>query len=228
MQHLAIIPDGNRRWAKNHKLQSFMGHKKGMEAFDIAIKFCIKNNIKYLSVYTFSLENFKRTEKEKSYLFELLINESKKKLPEFIKNEIRIKFIGNKNFFPKNVTPTINKLENETKTFKKLNLNLLFCYSSKNEIVNATKAISKKVKAGILDPEEINEEKIKSFLWTGNIPDPDLIIRTSSRLRLSNFLLYQSAYSEYMFLDCYWPEITTTNLQECLDKFNQIKRNFGR
>ncbi len=227
MQHLAIIPDGNRRWAKSHKLQSFIGHKKGMDAFDVAIKFCIKNSIKYLSVYTFSLENFNRPETEKKYLFDLIIKHATDKLQSFIKNEIKVRFIGDKSYFPEHVRPAIEKLENETKHLNKLNLNLLFCYGGKSELVQAAKNLALKVKAGVLAPEEIDEQEISNSLWTNGIPDPDLIIRTSKRCRLSNFLLYQAAYSEFIFLDCFWPEITEQHLDKCLDDFNQVQRNFG-
>ena len=228
MQHLAIIPDGNRRWAKKNKLKSLMGHKKGLDAFEIAIKFCLEKGIWYLSVYTFSLENFNRSQEEKSYLFDLLLQHCKSKLPEFIKNGIRARFIGDKSFFPKNVAPAIEEMEEKTKHLNKLNLNFLFCYGAKIELVHAIKNLAKEVKAGVLAVDDIDEEKISSSLWTAGMPDPDLIIRTSGLCRLSNFLLYQAAYSEFMFLDCYWPEITQAHLQKCFDDFENVQRNFGK
>ena len=228
MQHLAIIPDGNRRWAKKNKLRSLLGHQKGMDAFEVATKFCIKNKIKYLSIYSFSLENFNRSEEEKSYLFDLLIKQTQTKLASFIKNGIRIRFIGDRSYFPKKVVPAIAELEEKTKHLDTLNLNLLFCYGAKLELVHAAKELAKKVKAGILDVDDIDENQISNSLWTANMPDPDLIIRTSGRCRLSNFLLYQAAYSEFMFLDCFWPEITHGHLQNCFDEFKNIQRNFGK
>ncbi|MFC1894471.1 polyprenyl diphosphate synthase [Candidatus Dependentiae bacterium] len=227
MQHLAIIPDGNRRWAKKNKLRSFFGHKKGMDTFKVASEFCLKNSIRYLSIYTFSLENFNRSDDEKKYLFELLINQAKNELQDFVKNGIRVRFIGNKKYFPEHVLKAVEVLESKTKHLDKLNLNLLFCYGSKNEITHAVKELAKRVKAGVLAVEEINEESISNYLWTAGMPNPDLIIRTSGICRLSNFLLYQAAYSEFMFLDCHWPEITSAHLQKCYDNFKNIKRNFG-
>jgi undecaprenyl diphosphate synthase len=228
MQHLAIIPDGNRRWAAKNKLKSVFGHKKGLDAVKVAIKVCIKNGIKYLSIYTFSLENFNRSEEEKSYLFELLINELAAQLPEFKKEGIRIRFIGDKNYFPRGVFQTIQTAEQETKDLDRLNLNLLFCYGSKGEIVHATRSLAQKVKSGEIKVEDIDENTLSNFLWTSGMPDPDLIIRTSGLSRLSNFLLYQSAYSEFMFLDCFWPEVNEPILQKCVDNFTQIQRNFGK
>ncbi len=228
MQHLAIIPDGNRRWAKKNKLKSIMGHRTGMEAFKKTIKFCLKKGINYLSFYTFSLENFNRPEEEKKYLFKLLMDQSIKQLPELKKQGVRVRFIGDRNYFPHEMLSSIKQIEDETKDNNKLNLNLLFCYGGQREIVHVVKDLAKKVKAGVIDLEDINEEKIKGSLWTAGMPDPELIIRTSKRARLSNFLLYQAAYSEFMFLDIFWPEITDDHLQKCLDDFDGIQRNFGK
>lgn len=228
MQHLAIIPDGNRRWAKKNRLKSIMGHKSGMEAFKRTIKFCMEKGIKYLSFYTFSLENFNRPKEEKSYLFKLLLEQTKQQLEEFIKNKIRVRFIGDRYFFPAFLVDTINNIETKTKNFDRLHLNLLFCYGSKQEIVSATKKIAKKFKDGLLDIDSLDENSFSNYLWTAGIPDPELVIRTSSRARLSNFLLYQLAYAEFMFLDIFWPEITDNHLQKCLDDFETIKRNFGK
>ncbi|MBD3272988.1 di-trans,poly-cis-decaprenylcistransferase [Candidatus Dependentiae bacterium] len=228
MQHLAIIPDGNRRWAKKNKLKSFFGHKKGMESFRMTVRFCLKKGIKYLSFYTFSLENFNRPEEEKNYLFKLLMGESIKQLPELKEQGVKIRFIGDKNYFPKNVLTSIKKLEEETKQNNKLNVNLLFCYGAQREIVHATKKLAEEVKKGALKLEEINEQVLENSLWTAGMPNPDLIIRTSKRARLSNFLLYQAAYSEFMFLDIFWPEIKENHLECCLNEFKGIQRNFGR
>jgi undecaprenyl diphosphate synthase len=228
MQHLGIIPDGNRRWAKNNKLKSFFGHKKGLDAFKTAIKFCLKKGIKYLSIYTFSLENFNRPEEEKNYLFKLLIDESLKLLKELNEHGVRIRFIGDKSFFPKNAVSSINMMEEETKNNQKLNLNLLFCYTGQQEIISATKNIAQKVKDGLLDVSDISEQTLKSSLWLADVPEPELIIRTSKRARLSGFLTYLSAYSEFMFLDLFWPEITENHLESCLDDFSGVERNFGK
>ena len=227
MQHLAIIPDGNRRWAAQNKLESFFGHKKGLEAVRSAIKVSIKNGIKYLSFYTFSLENFKRGDEEKSYLFSLLSGEFKKWTPELITQKIRIKFLGDTHYFPSGIRSTIKELEEQTKDGNVLQLNLLFCYGAQQEIVSAVQALAQQVKAGTLDVNSIDVDMVKNSLWTAGMPDPDLVIRTGKVTRLSNFLLYQSAYSEYLFLDSFWPEMTEEILESCLQKFPSIKRNFG-
>jgi undecaprenyl diphosphate synthase len=227
MQHLAIIPDGNRRWAAKNKLRSFLGHKRGMEAVESAIKICIVNGIKFLSFYTFSLENFRRSNEEKQYLFKLITTEVKRQLPKLIKQEVRIRFLGDCNVFPESTRESIEFIENKTKILDKLQLNLLFCYGAQQEMVHAVKTLAKKIKDKLLSINEINIDEIKNSLWTKGIPDPDLIIRTGNVMRLSNFLLYQAAYSEFLFLDRFWPEINEEILKNCLAKFITVKRNFG-
>ncbi|MFA5074668.1 MAG: polyprenyl diphosphate synthase [Candidatus Babeliales bacterium] len=228
MQHLAIIPDGNRRWAKKNKLQTFLGHKKGLSALKIAVEFCLKNNIKYLSFYAFSIENFNRSQTEKNYLFNyLLIEEFSSQLPELIKQEVSVRFLGKRDLFPINTCDLIAQTEEQTKNLKKLILNILFCYSAKNEISEAAKKIAQKVKAGILLEDQIDENLFSQHLLTVGIPDPDLIIRTSGEKRISNFLLFQASYSEFIFLDCLWPDITMADFDKCLHDFKNIKRNFG-
>jgi undecaprenyl diphosphate synthase len=228
MQHLAIIPDGNRRWALKNKLKSYFGHKTGQESVRSAMKVCLENNIQYLSIYTFSLENFKRSDEEKEYLFELLSKGLADELPHLLEHGIRISFVGDKSFFPSSLQQVIYELESKTKHLDKLRVNLLFCYGAQQEIVHAVKSLSEKVKRGELDPATIDEKVISRELWTAGTPDPDLIIRTGGALRLSNFLLFQAAYSEFMFIDCFWPEMTHAKLQACIDEFRSVKRNFGQ
>lgn len=227
MNHLAIIPDGNRRWAKQHKLESFFGHKKGVDAVRSAISVCIKNGIKYLSFYTFSLENVNRSEIEKTYLFNLLASELGNQLPELIKEKVKIRFLGDKSFFPESILPTIANLEEKTKDLDTLHLNLLFFYGGQQEITQAVQKMAEKVKTGELNAQDISVDTIKSNLWTAGTPDPELIIRTGNVSRLSNFLLFQAAYSEFMFLDSFWPDANEEMLQGCINKFTGIKRNFG-
>lgn len=229
MQHLAMIMDGNRRWARENKLKSVsLGHKKGAEAIKVAVNFCLKKSIKHLSLYTFSIENFRRSIEEKTYLFGLLVDGLKDNLPSFIKEGIRVRFVGNRELFPKSVMGSIEEVESTTKDFNNLTLNFLFCYGSQQEMAHAAKNIAKKVRDGVLDVDSIDESLIKKESWLGDIPDPDLFVRTGGVLRISNFMLFQMAYSEMIFLDCYWPEITEEKLQECFDKFNSVKRNFGK
>jgi undecaprenyl diphosphate synthase len=224
---MAIIPDGNRRWAVANKLQTFLGHRKGKDSVKAAITVCIKNNIKHLSIYTFSLENFNRGEEEKRYLFSMLSQELDQMLPEIMKEGVRIRFIGDASYFPEATKDIIFKTQEETKNNNTLNLDLFFCYGSKQELSSAVRELAKQVKDGKLSIDDINETTINDFLWTTNIPDPELIIRTGGAIRLSNFLLYQAAYSEFKFLDCFWPEVTEKLLQQCVDEFKDIKRNFG-
>jgi len=228
MQHLAIIPDGNRRWARKDLKATFWGHKQGTQTVKTAIQFCLKNNIKHLSFYTFSLENFNRPEAEKNYLFELLANDFEEHLAKLKEQQVCVKFVGQNSSFPERLQPVIKVIERETREFNKLFLNLLFCYGAKQEIVDAAKRIAEKVKAGILNSSDIDEKVIHQHLWSSNVPDPDLIIRTGGLNRLSNFLLYQAAYSEFLFLDIFWPEITEKHLEDCLNKFNSTQRNFGK
>lgn len=227
MQHLAIIPDGNRRWAAKNKLESVFGHRRGMEAVRSATRVCIKNGIKYLSIYTFSLENFRRSDTEKSYLFNLLKEGFTSEAPELIKQGVKIKILGDLTDFPADVRDVISRLEKDTENGSRLQLNLLFGYGSQQEIVHAIKLLALQVKEGKLDVNDITVDSVKNTLWTSGIPDPDLIVRTSKISRLSNFLLYQAAYSEFLFLDCLWPEVTEDLLQQSLEKFLTIKRNFG-
>lgn len=228
MQHLAIIPDGNRRWAENHRLATHLGHHKGMDAFQAAIKVCIDNGIRYLSFYTFSLENFNRSDLEKGYLFSVLPHEFLKRLPNLIKNEVKVQFLGDKKAFPANLLKTIQEVQDQTKHLGKLTLTLLFCYGGRQELVLAARKLARQVAEGSLAVDDITDDVLRSSLWTSDMPDPDLIIRTSGIVRLSNFLLYQAAYSELKFLNCFWPEVSESVLQGCIDEFRDVKRNFGK
>lgn len=228
MQHLAIIPDGNRRWAKQNKLQTILGHQKGGDAVKAAIQACLENNVKYLSIYAFSLENFNRSETEKNYLFNMIPGMCAKFLPDLIKNNVCVKFIGKKTLFPETALKGISEIEEKTQNCKNLIVNFLFCYGGRQEIIDGVKSLAEKVKAGEINIENINEETLRSVMWTSQTPDPDLIIRTSGVSRLSNLLPFQSAYSELMFLDCFWPEVTKETIKNCIEKYNQISRNFGR
>jgi undecaprenyl diphosphate synthase len=227
LQHLALIMDGNRRWAKKQGWQAYQGHSQGVESVKRVVEFCLKKNIPYLSLYTFSLENFKRSPTEQTYLFELLVQETTKGLPTFKEQGIRIKFIGDRTLFPDSITEAIVTVEQATQEGKKLHLSLLFCYGSRQEIINSVKQIIAHVQAGLVREEEISETLFESYLWTYGIPEPDLIIRTSGHQRLSNFLLYQAAYSELYFIDCLWPELQIHHLEEAVERFEECQRNFG-
>ena len=229
MQHLAIIPDGNRRYAKAHKMETFLGHRKGLDVVKIAMQVCKRNGIKHLSFYTFSLENFKRGETEKNYLFNMLATEFHAAIPELKKERVRVRFVGDSSYYPAALQATIAEVEAATAGGDALNLNLLFCYGGRQELVHAAQVIAQKVKDGTLDPSKITEETINSALWTAGTPDPELIIRTGMEKspRTSNFLPFQSVYSEWMYVEDFWPAMTDERLQECIDNFVNINRNFG-
>jgi undecaprenyl diphosphate synthase len=228
VQHIAFIMDGNRRWAKKQGMQTFLGHKKGAEALKHVIDFCLSSNIKYVSLYTFSIENFNRSAAEVKYLLDLLVDEAQKRLNLFLERGVRIRFVGDRELFPDSVISTVTILERATASCTKLNLNFLFCYGARQEIIGGIKKLFEHIKSGAFALEDLNDELFKRYLWTGDIPEPELIIRTSGIKRLSNFLLYQAAYSEFYFLDCLWPEITQEHMHTALESYRETQRNFGQ
>lgn len=227
MQHLAIVMDGNRRWAKQQGLRVVLGHRQGAQSVQRVLAFCLKKGIPYVSLYTFSLENFRRNKEEVEYLFNLLVTEAHNNLDAFIEKGIRVRFIGERSLFPETVIETITHVEQSTAHLTALNVNFLFCYGARQEIVAGIKTLFKKVKDGSIAIDDISDTMFSDYLWTAGMPEPDLIIRTGGVKRLSNFLLYQAAYSEFYFLDCLWPEINETHLQSAMANFEECKRNFG-
>jgi len=228
IKHLACIMDGNRRWAKKLDKVPWYGHQEGVESVRCAIQFCLMNSISYLSLYTFSLENLNRPTPEKQILFELIVNEAEKRIDECIRDGIRIRFVGDRSQFPKSIINSCELVERATQDCSRLTVNFLFCYGGRQEILAGVKRIARKLATGELDETQLNEQEFQEYLWMGNIPEPDLIIRTGGFKRLSNFLLYQAAYSEFHFLDCLWPDLKTEHLQQAVDQFITCKRNFGR
>lgn len=226
--HLACIMDGNRRYAKQKGQLGWFGHRQGVESVKLVADYCLKNHISYLSLYAFSLENLNRSEIEKNYLFDLLIEQAQLGIDQFVEKGIRICFAGEKSLYPNHILPVCNEIEKKTASGTDLQITFLFFYGGRQEIIHGIKRIINEVKQGILIEDHITESSLKNYLWTGNIPDPELIIRTGKVKRLSNFLLYQSAYSELYFLDCFWPELTENHLNEAITFFNACKRNFGQ
>ena len=220
LNHVAIIMDGNGRWGLRHKNSRNAGHKKGLATVEKIIKETIKKKIKFLTLYAFSTENWRRPKKEINYLFNLLENFLINRIDELHKQKIRLKIIGIKNFSKK-----LNKLlvasEKKTVNNKKLQINLALNYGSKAEIINALKSLQK-------SKEKINEKNLNNYLQTKDIPDPELLIRTGDTKRLSNFLLWQLAYSEIFFEKKLWPEFTEKDYNRIIRKFKNIKRNFGK
>jgi len=219
LNHVAIIMDGNGRWGLKHKKSRNAGHKEGLSTVEKIIKETIKNKIKYLTLYAFSTENWKRPKKEINYLFNLLENFLLNRIEELNNQNIKLKFLGIKNFSKK-----LNKLiifsEKKTSKNNKLQINLALNYGSKSELINSFKMMSKK-------KEKINEINFEKYLQTKNIPDPDFLIRTGNTNRLSNFLLWQLAYSEIFFEKKLWPEFSVKDYNKIIKKFKKIKRNFG-
>ena len=228
LRHLAMIMDGNRRWAKKQGLSFGAGYAQGgTQAIKTAMEFCLERGISYLSLYTFSLENFKRPQAEQDFLFSTIVSQGTKQLPFLKQHQIRVRFVGDRTKFPKNVMPICQELEKETETFSTLQVNFLFCYGGRQEIADAAKRIAHDVKHGLLAEDDISDAMFERYLWTAGMPDPELIIRTSGVYRLSNFLLYQAAYSEFCFLECLWPELTSDMLHQSVDSFLKMRRNFG-
>jgi len=219
LNHVAIIMDGNGRWGLKYKKSRNQGHKEGLKTVEKIIKATIKNNIKYLTLYAFSTENWKRPKKEINYLFYLLETFLKYKIEEIHKENIKINILGLKKFSTK-----LNKLLSfcEKKTFKnsRLQINLALNYGSKIELINAFKYLKKRKK-------NFTEKNLVNSLQTKNIPDPDLLIRTGNTKRLSNFLLWQLAYSEIFFEKKLWPEFSENDFNKIIKEFKNIKRNFG-
>ena len=220
INHVAIIMDGNGRWGLKNKKSRNSGHKAGLNTVENIIKHTIKNNIKFLTLYAFSTENWKRPQKEISFLFNLLQNFLKKKTNKLNKNGIKLKIIGDKSNFSNKLKKALINSEKITKNNKKLQINLALNYGAKNEILNAISLIIKK-------NISFTENNINKNLYTNDSPNPDILIRTGNTKRLSNFLLWQFAYTEIYFEKKLWPEFSTQDYNRILEKFKQLKRNFG-
>ncbi len=219
LNHVAIIMDGNGRWGIKNKNSRNAGHKAGLKTVELIIKNSIDHKIKFLTLYAFSTENWKRPKKEINYLFSLLENFLKNKLINFDKYNIKLKVIGKKNF-SKNLNSLLKKAEIKTKNNKKIQVNLALNYGAKTEIINSVNKLNKK-------NLKITEKNISSQLYTKNIPDPELLIRTGDTKRLSNFLLWQLSYSEIFFEKKLWPDFTTNDFNKIIRQYKYLKRNFG-
>ena len=220
INHVAIIMDGNGRWGLKNKKSRNLGHKAGLNTVENIIKLTIKNNIKFLTLYAFSTENWKRPQKEISFLFNLLQNFLKKKTNKLNKNGIKLKIIGNKKNFSNKLKKTLINSEKITKNNKNLQINLALNYGAKHEILNAISLIKKK-------KISFTENNINKNLYTNDSPNPDILIRTGNTKRLSNFLLWQIAYTEIFFEKKLWPDFSNHDYTRILWKFKQLKRNFG-
>ena len=219
--HVAIIMDGNGRWALQRGKSRDYGHQQGLRTIEKIVDYSIKKKVSYLTLFVFSSENWKRPKKEVNFLFKLLENYFKKNLLKVIRNGIKVKIIGNKSSLANNLRKIIKLAENETKKNKKISIQLALNYGSKHEIINSMKIIKKK-------KQKITNENFEKNLYTSDFPNPDILIRTGGQRRVSNFLLWQIAYTEIFFVNKLWPDFNKNDFQKILNKYKKIKRNFGK
>ncbi|WP_165044137.1 isoprenyl transferase [Dysgonomonas sp. ZJ709] len=227
-QHIAIIMDGNGRWAKQQSLDRVMGHKEGVSAVRRIIEAATKIGVPYLTLYTFSTENWHRPEEEVKALMSLMIQAVVRETPDLIKNDVRIKTIGDLDRLPEDTRKALEQCMEDTSHCTKLTAVLALSYSSKWEITRAMKNIVSDIKAGKIKEEDIKEELIDEYLTTKDIPDPDILIRTGGEKRISNFLLWQIAYSELYFTDQLWPDFNEDSLYQSIVDYQNRERRFGK
>ena len=227
--HIAIIMDGNRRWAKKRGLPSQLGHGQGAKTLeDIAVA-CQQRGVKYLTVFAFSTENWKRSKEEVDYLMELLAKNLSDFDKRFDNRNVRIKLVGDSLPLPERLKKGILEIEERTKNNDGLTVNIAINYGGRAEIINATKRIAEDMKNGkISHSEEIDEELLSRYMYTSGDPDPDLLIRTAGEVRMSGFLTWQSVYSELYFTDVLWPDFDEKELDKAIEEYNNRKRNFGK
>ena len=226
--HIAIIMDGNGRWARKRGLPRVAGHKRGVDTVREITEVCAEIGVKYLTLYTFSTENWKRPKDEVSTLMRLLLRSIRDRCDELMENKIRLTTIGNVSSLPNEVQKELYDAIERTKNNKRMTLNLALSYSGRWELLEAFKKIAELANEGKLKIDEINEKSISEHLTTKDFPDPDLLIRTSGEFRVSNFLLWQIAYTEFFISDVYWPDFKRKHLYEAIKNFQTRERRFGR
>lgn len=227
-EHIAIIMDGNGRWAAKRKLPRTLGHKKGAEVVEEIVRASGEMGVKFLTLYAFSTENWNRSEEEVGGIMNLLREYLKKDLQEIQKNNVRIRFIGELDMLDRDIIDAIRKIESDTSKNDAMTLCLAVSYGSRQEILNAVKKTVSMVRRGDILESDIDEEMFSDTLYTGGIPNPDLVIRTSGEERISNFLLWQIAYSEFCFTDVLWPDFTKKHLEKIIADFNSRERRYGK
>ena len=227
-EHIAIIMDGNGRWAKAQGLDRSYGHQKGVDSVRVVTEAASEIGIKYLTLYTFSTENWNRPQEEVDALMALMVMAIERETPDLIKNGVRLQAIGNLDRMPEEVRSRLNKCISDTANGTGVTLVLALSYSSRWEIVDAVKKISAKVKSGEISVDDITEDTISSSLTTAQIPDPDLLIRTGGEERISNFLMWQISYSELYFTSEYWPEFGKESLYKAICSYQSRERRFGK
>ncbi len=226
--HIAIIMDGNGRWAKKRGMPRTYGHKKGAENVVNITRAMKDSGVKYLTLYAFSTENWQRSEDEVQALMQLLNEYLDNEFQEIMENDVKIVFIGERQMLSSSIQQKIMHVEEKSKNNKSLTLCIALSYGSRQEILSTVKKISRLVKNGDLSEEEISQETISSLLYTKDIPDPDILIRTSGEQRISNYLLWQIAYTELFFTDTLWPDFNKDELAEIIKKYNNRERRYGK
>lgn len=227
-KHIAIIMDGNGRWAKKRGMPRTFGHKKGAENVINITRAMKESGVKYLTLYAFSTENWQRSKDEVDALMDLLREYLDKEFKEIMDNNVRLLFIGEREMLSKDIIEKIEYLEKESANNKELTLCVALSYGSRLEIVHAVKKIAEEVKTGKIDIKDIDDKMISSYLYTRDIPDPDILIRTSGEQRVSNYLLWQLAYTEFFFTDTLWPDFNKDELLDIIKKFNNRERRYGK
>lgn len=227
MQHLAIIMDGNRRWVRKQVLAPLNSLDNGVTSLEAAVECCLSKKIPYLSVFALSVENLKRSDATLSDLYSLLNQKAETMAQRLAEKGVEMRFLGDRSLFNPVILESISRIESVTRGGTRLKLSTLFCYGGQQEILAAAQSIAFKVAGGVLRPEDVTAQEFESALWTAGTPPPDLIVRSGGAIRLSNFLLYQAAYAELVFLDALWPDITQQQLESVVDDFVNIQRNFG-
>ena len=226
--HIAIIMDGNGRWAKKRGLPRAAGHKRGVDTVRDIVEACAQIGVKYLTLYTFSTENWNRPKEEVSTLMRLLLSSLKTRLDELTKNDIKLTCIGDIDSLPREVRKQLLTDIERTKNNKRMTLNLALSYSGRWELIGAVKSILQQIYENKLSPDDICEKLISENLTTKDLPDPDLLIRTSGEFRVSNFLLWQIAYTEFVILDVFWPDFSRSHLYNAIKEFRKRERRFGK
>lgn len=228
LRHIAVIMDGNGRWAQKRGLPRIAGHRKGAEVVKEITKAAGELGVEFLTLYAFSTENWKRSAEEVSSLMGLLRQYLKSDLKEIQDNGVRIMFIGERDMLDADIVSMMNKLEYDTAANTKMTLCIALSYGSRQEIVNSVRKIAMLVKKGDISPEDVDVKMFSDMLYTRDMPDPDLIIRTSGEQRISNYLLWQAAYSEFFFTPTFWPDFNKTELEDIIKNFNSRERRYGK
>ena len=226
-RHIAIIMDGNGRWAKQRGLPRTAGHSAGTETFRRIAKHCRDIGVKYLTVYAFSTENWKRSKEEVAGLMKLLGNYLKEALRDMDQNHVRFRFFGDLSRLPKPLKKLCEDAQKRSAAYQDVQVNFCLNYGGRDEIVKAAQMIAQDAKDGKLQPEQITDQLFSQYLYSKDVPDPELIIRPSGEMRISNFLLWQSAYSEYVFMDVLWPDFSEKDLDEAIEQYHRRDRRFG-